>query len=287
MPAATAPHVDQARCTGCGLCSRFCPDGVLQAGATATPIPGADVVCIGCGHCAAVCPNGALTVEGLEHTPVTAASGAPGYESLRALLDRRRSVRRFRPHQVDRRTVDRILEAAGEAPSATNARVVRVLALPPGETRNRVREATLTCYRKLLRLLSLPGAGPVFRLAGLDGPARQRLRHELAHLTAPTETDRLFFEAPLLLVFTCPSGDDMATGDAWLAADHACLAAESLGLGSCHIGYLVWASAKNRSVARALGLPPKVRAGAVLALGWPDAPFRRHPKRAALPVDWI
>ncbi|KAI0851092.1 nitroreductase [Daldinia vernicosa] len=59
----------------------------------------------------------------------------------------------------------------------------------------------------------------------------------------------------------------MATIDASLAAQNACVAAESLGLGTCYVG-----AARNRprELASLLSLPPRVVALFGLAVGWPD-----------------
>ncbi len=62
--------VNEDRCKGCGLCTRFCPNGVLALNSERLNVKGyhpASVVnaekCIGCAMCALMCPDVALTVE--------------------------------------------------------------------------------------------------------------------------------------------------------------------------------------------------------------------------------
>lgn len=53
---------DAALCTGCGMCSTVCPQGVFAVddGLAVLVRPGA---CIECGACQLNCPTGAITVD--------------------------------------------------------------------------------------------------------------------------------------------------------------------------------------------------------------------------------
>lgn len=61
-------HIDEAKCTGCGLCIPGCPEGALQI------IDGkarlvSDLMCDGLGACIGECPEDAITVEKRESEP--------------------------------------------------------------------------------------------------------------------------------------------------------------------------------------------------------------------------
>jgi ferredoxin len=61
-------HIDEDKCTGCGLCVPGCPEGALQI------IDGkarliSDRFCDGLGACIGECPEGAITVEKREAEP--------------------------------------------------------------------------------------------------------------------------------------------------------------------------------------------------------------------------
>lgn len=53
------PKVDQDRCTGCGLCAKFCAYGALAV--VRRQVLFFDDLCHACGGCARVCPEGAIT----------------------------------------------------------------------------------------------------------------------------------------------------------------------------------------------------------------------------------
>jgi ferredoxin len=63
--------IDPDACTGCGLCSRFCPTGALAftAGDGAFQIDFAPAACVDCGICALACPPKAL-----DYTPTAPAA---------------------------------------------------------------------------------------------------------------------------------------------------------------------------------------------------------------------
>ncbi|MFO7890331.1 MAG: 4Fe-4S binding protein [bacterium] len=61
-------HIDEEKCTGCGLCVPECPEGAIQI------IDGkarlvSDLFCDGLGACLGHCPEGAITIEKREAEP--------------------------------------------------------------------------------------------------------------------------------------------------------------------------------------------------------------------------
>ena len=55
------PVIDQTKCTRCGICWMFCPDGAIQKTKTGSFEPDLDY-CKGCGICAEECPFKAITM---------------------------------------------------------------------------------------------------------------------------------------------------------------------------------------------------------------------------------
>ncbi len=75
-----------------------------------------------------------------EHPPQLA------YESLRALVAGRRSVRRFRPDAVPRETIEKILDVARLAPSAGNSQPWEFVIVTDAATRTRVARAAASLF---------------------------------------------------------------------------------------------------------------------------------------------
>jgi 2-oxoacid:acceptor oxidoreductase delta subunit (pyruvate/2-ketoisovalerate family) len=60
------PKVNFEKCIGCGLCSRICPEGIIEMenDKAGKPKPKVDYdYCKGCGACAAECPAKAIIME--------------------------------------------------------------------------------------------------------------------------------------------------------------------------------------------------------------------------------
>ena len=55
-------HIDEEKCTGCGLCVMPCAEGAIELIDGKAKVV-KEELCDGAGFCLAVCPEGALTVE--------------------------------------------------------------------------------------------------------------------------------------------------------------------------------------------------------------------------------
>jgi len=173
-------------------------------------------------------------------------------------IQRRTSVRRFRPDPVPRETIARLLECAVRAPN---------------------------------HKLTEP-----WRFAVVTGPARSRLaelrtRHRLKRYTDPDSEEaraggekvRRETEAtPAFVVVMCAQNPDELTREedyaaAMMATANLMIAAESQGLGT----YLKTGGImRDPDLALLVGLEPGFRIVAVVSLGYPaeaEAPRRRRP----------
>ena len=145
------PHVDLARCLGCGTCVRACPEeGVLELlHGQAVVVHGAR--CVGHGRCAAECPTGAISVrlgdiERRRDIPVLSAElEAPGQPGL------------FLAGEVTGYALVRTAIAHGSAVAAEVAR--------------RVRAANGSRAEDVLDL-AIVGAGPAGLACSLEARAR-------------------------------------------------------------------------------------------------------------------
>jgi len=276
--------IDQSRCRRCNLCWEACPDGIIAKGPRVREET--QGWCIRCGHCAAICPAGAILVEGMRPGAELPAWPPVSADGLLGLLKGRRSGRIYRPDPVRREHLQRIIEAASLAPSAMNARPVAAMIFTDAAAIAAVRDAALASYRRVLRMVRLPGFPLVWRILGQRQDRLGLLRHGLSTLVGGDKPDALFFGAPALAVLTVPEKEPMAAWDALLAAQNAILMAEALGLAACFNGYLVMA-AGNRSVRAALRLPKGRKVAMAFSMGYPRAAFLREIPRDPIPTTWI
>src|SRR5208337_1766593 len=82
-------------------------------------------------------------------------------------------------------------------------------------------------------------------------------------------TDFVFYGAPGVIMVGATQKSRCPKEDALLAAQNIRLAAHTMGLGSCLIGFTVQAINADRSIARAIGLPSDEKIHAVIGIGRP------------------
>jgi nitroreductase len=191
------------------------------------------------------------------------------YEALLALMRERRSIRHFRGDPLPEGTLERLVEAARWAPSASNRQPFRFLAIEKIETRARmatlVREAVQT---KLDQIADDE--------RGLAASYTQDFtRFETAPLVLA-----IYFRANNALAerFGMPADWDVgAVSSASAAIMNVLLAAHALGLGACWMtGPLVAAPALESF----LNIPSGWRLSAIIPVGFADESPAPPPRRS-------
>jgi len=294
-PESATVSLDYNLCTACGLCTLVCKGGSLHEEAGKVQVDASrGLGCIGCGHCAAVCPRHCITVTGRDFTPRDVIPLPPrgqraGYESLHALMRARRSVRNFKDEEVSREVIEQILRAASSAPMGIPPSEVGVLVLAGKDKVARFRRELLVAARAMKRLFSPP-------MLWLFKPFLGRENHRMmkafvlpvldTYLAKDKEgTDWFFYDAPLALYFYGSVWADPA--DTVIAATYAMLAGESLGLGSCMLGFPGHLIKHSKPLKDRYKLPMKLQPGLVVVFGIPAIPFQRAVKRRFSDIRYV
>ncbi len=268
--------IDSQRCIRCGRCAKVCPSSVFgqeKAGATVT-VDTPDN-CIGCGHCAAACPTAAMQhaefppekVHPIDRTQL------PSHEQLLLLCKARRSNRALTRKPVPQELLDRILEAAHTAPTASNLQQVSYTVLTDPNDLRFVVEQTLGFCRHMLRLLEMPVLGPVVRRF-VKGADRYRLTfRRLIDEYDRHGRDRILRGATALIFIHTPADNRFGAIDCQLAYQNGSLMAESLGVSQIYTGFVLTAYNADRKhrLARRFGIEGTIHAG--MALGMPEFAF--------------
>ncbi|MBN1908647.1 MAG: nitroreductase family protein [Pirellulales bacterium] len=287
------PSVDPERCTRCGQCVAICPDEVLSIdGDVPKAGPGLMFGCIACGHCVSMCPTGAIQIEGrgmraddaVELGPREARANA---DQLQALLLARRSIRRFTDQEVDRATVDRIIEMITTAP----------MGIPPHEVglvvfhgREKVREFSRESCRSFGRAARFFNPVVLTLMRPFIGKTNHAIMRDfvkplMAKLAEASEAGRDLFtyDAPVAILFHGSALGDPS--DAHIAATYGMLAAESLGLGNCLLGTTAGLN-HDKAFRQRHGIPRENKIGLCLILGHPAVRFRRGVRRRLASVTF-
>jgi nitroreductase len=169
------------------------------------------------------------------------------------LVKARQSVRKYSSRPVEEGKVALLIESVRLAPSACNSQPWRLIIVDDPALREAVAQATISA------------AIPMNRWAP---------------------------EAPLLAVLTVEKPKTIAQIGGWMksreyplydigiAAEHFCLQAADLGLGTCMIGWF-----DEHKVKALLGIPRGVRVGLIITVGYPAEGYVLRPKMRMDPQE--
>lgn len=279
--------IDPCTCKQCGACASTCPAEVLTVDDGNVCVRNdSPLGCIACGHCMMVCPEGAITVTGRgispdDLLPLPAREKKAGADELAALMQSRRSVRRFSDREVDLELLERIVEMAATGPMGIPPWDIGCVTVCGQEEVQRIATEVIRGYEGFLKIFK-PWLLTMMR------PFVGKAKYDMfAHFVRPLAQmyvrgsregrDLVFYEAPALLIFHhSPYAD---TADAMIACTYAMLAAESLGLGNTIIGGAAPILQRNKVLCQRLGVPVGNTPSITLILGHPDTHFRRTLRR--------
>ncbi|HAY31957.1 MULTISPECIES: nitroreductase family protein [Alistipes] len=258
-------------CIRCGKCVRVCPSKIFTQPASGGEIGLQGIgSCIVCGHCVAVCPTGSVEHGDFPPQKVHPVDREllPSPEQVMLLCKARRSNRAFTAKPVPEETLDRILEAAHRAPTASNLQRVAFTLVTDPEKLHAISAFTVGVFASILRKLENPLLKPVLKRIApqLYGyvPHFKRLISEF-----DKGNDLILRGATAVILIHTPSESRFGCQDANLAYQNGSLMAESLGVAQFYTGFVCSAveQDRNRRLAKMLGISGKIRAG--MALGIP------------------
>ncbi len=182
-------------------------------------------------------------------------------------IRKRRSIRSYESRPVLREIVDAVIEAGNEAPSAMNSQPWRFVV---------VEDAAV---KKKLLGAALPRAHKLLEMAKAADPERYKaIKKRQSELQDP-----VYYSAPIV-IFVIGNGM-FAANSCPLACENMMLAAHSLGLGSCWVGFGAMVT-DDPDVRSLLELQDGDAIFGPILLGYPRGETPRPPKKEPR-VKWI
>ena len=285
--------IDPESCIGCGLCVEVCPAQTLSMREGKAVVSG--TYSMACGHCEAVCPVQAIRVEALEH-PFSLSSvatddrwlpyGEFDTAQLVRLMRSRRSCRNYKDKEIERRILEDLIKIGTTAPSGTNSQLWSFTILASREEVVLLGEQVARFFQKLNSMASKPWLRLLSQVFGGDGLGTYYRRYyetvrEGLLLWEHAGQDTLFHGATAVIIVGGSKSASTPLEDALLASQNILLAAHSLGLGSCMIGFAVEAICRDRRIRQVLKIPENESVFAVIGLGYPAEKYHKtaHRKR--------
>ncbi|MCE5197811.1 MAG: nitroreductase family protein [Armatimonadota bacterium] len=283
--------IDTLKCTGCGLCMDVCLLGGFETGVDGKARLIEGTHCIKCGHCVAACPTMAIT-----HSALPDLEDAPSrlsrlsYDQLMGHLKARRSRREFKSDSVPDDVIEQLLAAAVQAPNALNKQMVHYTVITNKNVLKRLCERAVASMRKLAGMFRSPVGKFVFRIIAKDAAGEMAdLMPEVDHILSAYESgqDVILYNAPCAILVHTPKSDMCGPENSVYCAANILLAAESLGLGACVIGFITGPSEHDPDIKRTALVPADHRIHTTIALGYPKFDYSRPAHKIAPKVHFI
>jgi nitroreductase/NAD-dependent dihydropyrimidine dehydrogenase PreA subunit len=284
--------IDDEKCIKCLECVKECPESLFLKPPTKIGekrevfFNDPHNICILCGHCIAICPTDAILYDSEASAPEFEEVKKPDllvdFDTQLKILQTRRSIRRYKNEDITEENIASILKAIKYAPSARNERSWRYLILRDKDKIDRIRKDVIKMLSLLRKIVKykwiLKYFAPKRVREMIDDPSTP---YKLDHFLSRYEKgeDPVFYNAPVIIILYSPDSGSMAGADAGIALTHGMLAAQSLGLGSCWIGYAQEALNRYDETKKNLNIPKDMNINGVLIVGHPDVKFHRIPTR--------
>jgi len=166
--------------------------------------------------------------------------------TFQELINARQSIRKYKDKPVERKKIEKLIEAVHLAPSACNSQPWKLIIVDEPELKNEVARATFS------KTIS-------FNKFAVQAPVIAVLVIEKAKLIAQIGGSIKNQEYPYY--------------DIGIAAAHFCLQATELGLGTCMIGWF-----DEKKIQQLLNIPEKRKVGLVITLGYPPDNYKLRKK---------
>lgn len=179
----------------------------------------------------------------------------------------RRSVRKYKREPLALKTIEQIIEAGRMAPSAMNRQPWSFYVLTDSD---QIALLSKEISRTAVLRMARQGVRHILKSA-------VELYHAYRSMDFNFSEDIVFHGAPVVIFLTAPIDNDWAATDIGMCAQNMLLAAESLGVSGCPVGYgTIVQYVKDYSMLR---IPESERVMLSVVLGHADEHPVMHPRR--------
>jgi nitroreductase/formate hydrogenlyase subunit 6/NADH:ubiquinone oxidoreductase subunit I len=310
------------QCTGCGMCAKACPTSCIQWDKEkkrpyVTALKSLNPACIGCNNCESICPVRCIRVRGeyrvlegryktpedkfgdmVPVSPFDQSYKAANFDDFEkrlteteSVIFKRRSIRIYQKKPVSKEIIHRIIEAARFAPSAGNCQPWKCVIVTNSDLNNRINKKCASVLEKFRwaysgdlqwwrrSVVSLMSLLQVNNWDQRPFSAMEKMNQIGGNLT---------FNAPVVIHFLKDyRGIGHPSMDVAIAAQNLVLAAHSLGLGTCYIGFIASAIKYVPVVKKWLKIEYPYELVISICVGYPKNKQDKPVPRGKLPVEWI
>jgi nitroreductase/NAD-dependent dihydropyrimidine dehydrogenase PreA subunit len=270
-------RINKQKCIGCGKCIDDClvNDIIMIKGKAQIK----NESCFKCGHCIAICPVDAVSTDEYKMGEVKEYNdeefSIPA-DNLLNFIKFRRTIRQFKDQKVEKRKIRKIIEAGRFTPTSSNQQDVAFTVV----------KDEIDKFRGLiLKNLNQKGNSIIDNLSPdtmkFKKYAEMWIDMYQDFQNGSKNNDRLFFEAPLVIVV---SANSSVNGS--LASSNMELMANALDLGVLFSGFTVRGAQNKKEVREFLNIKKNKEIVTALVIGYPDVEYFRTAPRKEADISW-
>ncbi len=255
--------IETENCNLCGICVERCANNFRASEDEITSTARLET-CALCGHCVALCPTDVIVHHKMDMYNFPALDRKMKFDpdQFDEFVRGRRSIRSYKKKKIPHEDLARLVDLARYAPTGGNKQDVEILIIEDEKRNARISKLTAAFIAKLYPPPKTEGDEEV----------------------PPQRPDPVFYKAPAVMIFHQPKNSGKT--DSVIAAQTVVLAAMTLGLGTCYIGFLEHAWHNSAEVRKEVDLPDDHTIGSVLILGYPKQKYLRSVDRIPMNVRW-
>lgn len=281
--------IDKETCIQCSKCVKVCPASLFSFDKDKKETEVHDQEnCIACGHCVAVCPTDSVIHSEFpeEKTHKIDHNLLPSPDQTLLLMQARRSNRAFSKEPVPAEYLNRILEAAHRAPTASNLQKVHFTVVSDPKILRAISKHTIDIFDSIKKKINSPVVRPIIKRFAPD-VYRMIPRFESLKQNFDNGGDPILRNATTVIFMHSPKKNMFGCHDCNLAYQNGSLMAESLGVSQVYTGFVINAMSRDKKggFAKLLGTEETVHAG--LAIGMPLFKFRKYIDKKDIVVNYI
>lgn len=266
------------KCIGCGQCVNDCFPKDIELIEGKAKIN--NIACIKCGHCIAVCPKDAVTTDEYDMNDVKSYVKEEfdiDGDNLLNFIKFRRTVRQFKNREVEEEKLLKIIEAGRFTQTGSNMQDVSYIVV-----RKEIQKLKALALETLKQTGEQMLAAPSSEITAVTKRyAGMWIKMYEDYLEKPSVNDRLFFNAPAVIIVTANS--DINGG---LASSNMELLANALGLGTFFSGFFIRAAQNNEKIKEFLGIQEGKLMVSCMVIGYPDVTYLRTVPRKSADINW-
>ena len=271
-------NVNKETCTACTQCIKDCPasDIILVDGKAHIK----NETCIKCAHCVAICPTRSVSTDDYNMSEVIEYSKedfSVNADHLLNFIKFRRSTRNFKNKDIPNETIEKIIEAGRYTQTATNSQDVSYIVV-----KDKIQELRELTYESLKQKGEYILANLTPETEYLKRYAHLWLHFYKAYKEDPIKNDKLFFNAPAIIIVTANNELNGA-----LASTNMELMVNALGLGTFYSGFLRVASENNKAIMDLLGMKDSKKIVTCMVMGYPNVTYKRTAPRKDADISWL